>query len=1176
MPVEQVTPQQSGAGVVQAPQQTPGAVVGRESPSSQPTAREDGKYVFRGKEYNADLDAEGKVTRLYTQESSFYRVNAKNDANDVIESYTPEELFFDSSGQITREVYRDDYRVMRNDKKTVRDVYVKKEVSYGGSKVKIDTWDDIVVGDRGDVVKVSREYEDYSGRQLSYRDYAKNPISNSSPAPRSGAIIVQDTKTGVVSYASPSVVKAIGADPTGSYISQGMAEDYTGYASGNLNKEQIVQRQAERAANAQFNVNMIEKVQAGTARAGDLIPKQGVQLTPGNIAALRGNVNANSLNALNNAKRNETFVRGGFGNSGDNSRSVVFNSRTDGFSGLGNGRNSDVVAFNWEGTQGTQIQTQVAGGVYGVYSAGVNSSNKGLGIFDNSGDVLLGNTATDSISKEADEIAQDAQGLSARAERTKETFRLIPGLRGDNYVQKSVRYALALPTLATVGFIDTLRVGAKAGFNVYQGFKNPETSAVVGESLAANVKGAPMDLVSGFDPRDPEGFVNLAVLVAPGVPKVVKVERLALDVRAPSSPINSQVTLLPEGVTNVKATTFGLQSGTKAYPIITKLETGGSINGVPQNFATRYVFGDNVPALGNQNILLKSTFQPESALGGKVFNSIVDTGVQGKTRINSLVGTASILQGEKGLPVNEFITKVEGVKNPKRASVLVEEFLKKNEGIIYGSSTTEQLPVGYRTLKPGDIDAIAPKATALELQPQVAELAKQLKSSGEDIAVSKSNPLILEFPKTGEKFIEVKSGLEPGAFGADVAPAGFLGIQFADLKAGQTPKTVPFGAVKAIYAGEQQARKASAASVVSPPNPLSDAPKSFKEVGGVIGKDRASDSRVVKDIAGFVQSTEGLIVLRESQSLKNFVNPYRLLQTARARVKLNEYLGTFTDAQKMELNSYLKSKTGRELIPLSLSDAKALPKGKGASAGSYGLSASAVERLFASPSVGARSPSPSSRSPSTSSRSSSYNNKSPSVSSPYGRTSPFGGSPLPSPSPAQKSPSPYSPKSPSMYASLTQMPSPYASPSPYSSRSPSPYTPKSPSPYTPDFPKLKTPTYAAPKRRRKEMPFRLEEGYDTFVRRFGKFQKIALKPMTKAEAFRLGDRRVRTTAAATFTIRKSNKLIRNYNPNARVSRSQYYTKRKGVDTLFIQRRGKRIGTKGEYRDITRGRKNGLI
>lgn len=164
-----------------------------------------------------------------------------------------------------------------------------------------------------------------------------------------------------------------------------------------------------------------------------------------------------------------------------------------------------------------------------------------------------------------------------------------------------------------------------------------------------------------------------------------------------------------------------------------------------------------------------------------------------------------------------------------------------------------------------------------------------------------------------------------------------------------------------------------------------------------------------------------------------------------------------------------------------------------------------------------------------------------------------------------KSPSLSRSVSPSISKSLSKSVSPsfYSSPSPslYSSPSPSPspYGSLYKSPYLTDTPPPTPFGFNFPKGRGKPK-------FHVFVRRRKKWHKVSNIPLTRTKAFRLGKRKVGTTAAASFQVRPtepgvSDPIFSTFLPG------KFYTKKEDTGFTFIERPRFRISTPGEVAEI---------
>lgn len=627
-----------------------------------------------------------------------------------------------------------------------------------------------------------------------------------------------------------------------------------------------------------------------------------------------------------------------------------------------------------------------------------------------------------------------------------------------------------------------------------------------------------------------------------------------------------------EGTTTLR--TIGFESGTRAQPLVTLVD--GEVQfGTPKPRTIT-----TVPDLSNPeaaitrssaiplNELSTNTPQPESALAGKVFNSQLDLTEAEKARITSAVKVSKALGKDTGQTVKDVFFNVEGLNNPGTASTTIELFIAEQQGIVYGSSTTAQLPPGFRTIKPGDIDTFFPSQTPEELRPKIQDLSNRLQSQGENVRVSASNAQIIEF-SNGNKLLEAKTGKGITPDGEEIAPAGFLGIKFANLKEGQSPSTVPFGTegARAIKAGEQLQRKGAASLIASPGIKGSELPF---EQPGITGK----PARALKDTAGFIQSGEGLLKIREGEGFLKRL--FKGRSTNKAQAGLEEFKSTFNTQQLSAIDEQIRTTTGKENNPLPLSDSTATPTTKGnlfqtkvspaiqfKQERSPSISPGIRTRPESSPTL-RESPSPKTR----------YDN-SPSISpSPISPSPSFSLSPSTrSPSPKTRSPSPRI--SPPPRSPTSGSPSPTIRPPPRSPKlgSPSP-NPVSPSPRISPPPRSPSPRIIPP-------PFRInkgttislpnqkntdfEQGFNVFVRRGGKFKQVETAPLARGAALRFGADVARNTAARSFKIERT--TARASSRTGSTSLNDFY-KSKKENGVFIQKNKYSISSAGELREIT--------
>ena len=99
-------------------------------------------------------------------------------------------------------------------------------------------------------------------------------------------------------------------------------------------------------------------------------------------------------------------------------------------------------------------------------------------------------------------------------------------------------------------------------------------------------------------------------------------------------------------------------------------------------------------------------------------------------------------------------------------------------------------------------------------------------------------------------------------------------------------------------------------------------------------------------------------------------------------------------------------------------------------------------------------------------------------------------------------------------------------------------------------------------------------GFVAKVRRRGKFKPVS-KVVSKEEAFFIGSDIVKNTLGATFKVEKTPKKIKvkKKYPSWEWKDEDFYTKKDRGETLFIQKREKRLGTRGEKKEIQRERKS---
>lgn len=93
------------------------------------------------------------------------------------------------------------------------------------------------------------------------------------------------------------------------------------------------------------------------------------------------------------------------------------------------------------------------------------------------------------------------------------------------------------------------------------------------------------------------------------------------------------------------------------------------------------------------------------------------------------------------------------------------------------------------------------------------------------------------------------------------------------------------------------------------------------------------------------------------------------------------------------------------------------------------------------------------------------------------------------------------------------------------------------------------------------------DGFDVFVRRSGSFQKINYAALAKEEAVQFGAWKVGHTAAATFQIRPAREKVKQ-RFKGKGMLADFYQKRGKGGNMFIEKRGRRIKSRGELQEIT--------
>lgn len=103
----------------------------------------------------------------------------------------------------------------------------------------------------------------------------------------------------------------------------------------------------------------------------------------------------------------------------------------------------------------------------------------------------------------------------------------------------------------------------------------------------------------------------------------------------------------------------------------------------------------------------------------------------------------------------------------------------------------------------------------------------------------------------------------------------------------------------------------------------------------------------------------------------------------------------------------------------------------------------------------------------------------------------------------------------------------------------------------------------------------LDWGFVAEVRRKGKFKPVS-KVVSKKEAFLIGEDIVKNTLGASFRVKKTEKKIKVKNIPSKtlgwLGNSEFYTKQEKGEDIFIQKREKRLSTKGERKEIQKAKK----
>lgn len=115
------------------------------------------------------------------------------------------------------------------------------------------------------------------------------------------------------------------------------------------------------------------------------------------------------------------------------------------------------------------------------------------------------------LEKDIRDIGELERKAAKRSEQAADIFRVIPGLRGDNFAQKTARALLAIPARATVGVGEQTII---AGFKLSVTGKARRLNLNVKDEETRSFKRIPLTVVEGYDPRKPEGLANILATVA--------------------------------------------------------------------------------------------------------------------------------------------------------------------------------------------------------------------------------------------------------------------------------------------------------------------------------------------------------------------------------------------------------------------------------------------------------------------------------------------------------------------------------------------------------------------------------------------------------------------------------------------------------------------------------------
>ncbi|KKN07991.1 hypothetical protein LCGC14_1061350, partial [marine sediment metagenome] len=300
---------------------------------------------------------------------------------------------------------------------------------------------------------------------------------------------------------------------------------------------------------------------------------------------------------------------------------------------------------------------------------------------------------------------------------------------------------------------------------------------------------------------------------------------------------------------------------------------------------------------------------PRTGVGTKVLAEILKTTKGEKQRIAATQAIIRQLKDDRGLTVDEAAFLLKQFREPLKATQALERVVRKQDGILFGSATVQQLPEQFR-LQPGDIDLFFPFKTEKTLIKKVApKIKKALEKAGEEVQISESGLEIQT--KDGEKIIELKAG--QGEITTEIAPPGGLGFDL-DIKT-----TVPFGkkaltlkgikGLRATKAGEQLKRKGIASAFFRPEDIEAKGPEAFFGAGVLPKAGR------FKDLPGFIQQARGLIAIRKAQLEAKGIDIFdqkfpiflqkEKIKSIDTEMQLKRFIDTFSKEQKGAIDDFI-------------------------------------------------------------------------------------------------------------------------------------------------------------------------------------------------------------------------------------------------------------------------------